>query len=737
MGRVSYRCPGTARVVSLPTSRKLIVFAAAVAAALYFPWRLTTFNPAAPVLSILLYMAELFALVQIALHAFMTFRILEREAPLPLHDATVDVLVPTYNEPVEMLRRTLLAARNMKYPHETWLIDDGNRPEMAALANELGIHYLSRTNNEHAKAGNLNNALAHSSGEYIAIFDSDHVPHEDYLVRTLGYFSDPNVAFVQTPQDFYNLDSFQHRRRIGSNLVWTEQSLFFRVIMPGKDYWNAAFFCGSCATARRSAIASIGGFATETVTEDLHTSVRLHKKGYGSVYHAESLAYGIAPDTFEPYESQRIRWGQGAMQVWRRERLLTSAGLTLPQRLCYFASALTYFDGWQKAFMFFLPSFVLVTGILPIASLDWSYVLRFLPWYLVSLWACEELGRGYAASWTIEQYNFLRAPGFSLATLTFLLNRKLHFRVTKKVSTARAENVRRIAPQLAAIFFGFLSLGIGIVRFVLYQHMATGAFLFNIAWCTFTLWISLSAVRFALGHSKQDRGSYRFRLPVPMRITEPGGRTQIIGAQNISSGGCSIPKGDLAVAPGDKLVVELIIPEGTLKTVAHVQRIWASYDRPEQKILGLKFDWAAQRDVDKLDLYLYGSNAEWRLGGLKEKGQTPADWFVWRRRKRSLVGDHAWKSALVVPADWNRAIETLVADQAEGPPLILAGTILKIGAPIAVVHPDSDGTVDYYIVGSVRVDTSLGRQLFLHAQLEVDPKETSHAFDLTQAASAA
>ncbi|MES2366975.1 MAG: cellulose synthase catalytic subunit [Pseudomonadota bacterium] len=242
----------------------------------------------------------------------MTWRLTVRIAPPAPRGLSVDVFIPTFNEPVQLVRRTLLATIHMDYPHETWLLDDGNRPEMASLAEDLGVRYLARERNTDAKAGNLNNALANSSAEFVAVFDADHAPQQNFLTHTLGYFNDPAVAFVQTPQDFFNLDSYQHRQQTRKHTVWTEQSLFFRVIQRGKDYWNAAFFCGSCATLRRSALEKIGGFATGTVTEDLHTSIRLHKQGFKSVYHAEPLAFGIAPSSVVPFLQQRIRWGQGA-----------------------------------------------------------------------------------------------------------------------------------------------------------------------------------------------------------------------------------------------------------------------------------------------------------------------------------------------------------------------------------------------------------------------------------------
>ena len=259
--------------------RRLLVVGFVVVSVWYLAWRVGTLNPQAPIFSALVYGAELFGFGTALLHIFMCWRLTERIAPPPPIGLSVDVFVPTYNESVELVRKTLLAARAMDYPHKTWLLDDGRRPEMEALARQLGCGYLARADNEHAKAGNLNHALAHSSGEFVVVFDADHAPRRDFLVKTLGYFDDEDVAFVQTPQDFYNLDSYQHRWRGKGRTVWTEQSLFFRVIQRGKDYWNAAFFCGSCAVVRRSALDEIGGFATGTVTEDLHTSLRLHARG--------------------------------------------------------------------------------------------------------------------------------------------------------------------------------------------------------------------------------------------------------------------------------------------------------------------------------------------------------------------------------------------------------------------------------------------------------------------------
>lgn len=278
----------------LELPRRIVLYTFFAVGVIYLYWRTGTFHPDHPVFSRLLYAAEVFGFFTALLNAFMTWRLTVRTSPPPPPGLSVDVFIPTYNEELAVVRRTVLAAKAMDYPHQTWVLDDGNRPEMRALATELGVRYLARADNTHAKAGNLNHALQHSRADFIATFDADHAPRRDFLLKTLGFFADERVAFVQTPQDFYNLDSFQNRTDERQRWAWSEQSFFFRIIQRGKDYWNSAFYCGSCAVIRRRALDDIGGFATGTVTEDIHTSLRLHKRGWHSVYLPESLAYGIA-----------------------------------------------------------------------------------------------------------------------------------------------------------------------------------------------------------------------------------------------------------------------------------------------------------------------------------------------------------------------------------------------------------------------------------------------------------
>ncbi len=614
---------------SLKKPQQYIVFLLLITAAVYLTWRLGTINPDAKAFSWILYAAEIYGLITTLLHFFMTWRLTNRSPSEPEEGLTVDIFIPTFNEPVELVRRTLLAATHVKYPHQTWLLDDGNRPEMLQLAQSLGVNYLTRETNQDAKAGNLNNALRHSHAEFIAIFDADHAPQQNFLNRTLAYFRDPDVAFVQTPQDFYNLDSYQHRWNKNGHTAWTEQSLFFRVIQRGKDYWNAAFFCGSCAIIRHSALDRIGGIATGTVTEDLHTSIRIHKQGYKSVYHAEALAFGLAPASIVPFLRQRIRWGQGAMQVWRQEKILFCRGLTFAQRLNYLASMMTYFDGWQKGIFYLAPAAVLLTGVLPIQANGAEFLIFFVPYYLLTFLAFEEVGRGYGQSVIIEQYNMGRFAAFAWATLGWF-RKHLKFQVTQKSTPRNEHPMKFLAPQLGILVLNGLSIPVGLYLFATNHHLPVSGMLANILWATVNFTLAASIILFTTRRRAYARKSYRFPIPLPTKISLGSRVTLFATVDNISSSGCALygPFPEM-VGKGDSVKGEIYLPSGPLSFKG---KITASHMLPADTLshhpIGCQFQWEKQSDSDSLELFLYGSDLQWQLQSLKERRNTPVEWLL-------------------------------------------------------------------------------------------------------------
>ncbi|WP_042805939.1 glycosyltransferase [Thioalkalivibrio sp. ALE19] len=614
--------------------RGLILFYLAVAG-FYLIWRFTTLNPEALAFSWLVYGAEIYGVLTMVMHVIMNWRLSVHTPPPAPEGLKVDILVPTYNEPEAVVRRTLLACVRMDYTHETWLLDDGNRPEMKALAERLGCHYLARENGEHAKAGNLNNALAHAQGDFVAIFDADHAPHRHFLTNTLGYFNDPDLAFVQTPQDFYNLDSYQHRMDPDRKQLWTEQSLFFRVILRGKDTHNAAFFCGSCAIARRRCLDEIGGFATGTVTEDLHTSIRLHERGYRSIYHAEPLAFGIAAIDPEGFLKQRLRWGQGAMQVWRQERVLTNPGLTWPQRMNYFASMLTYFDGWQRLIFYTIPAIVLITGVLPISVSVTEFLMVFVPYMLLSFWAFEELTRGYGRTVIIEQYNFARFAIFARATLG-LFRRHLAFRVTPKSRHKDGAGPRPLRVQWFILAFNALAIPAGIALYFLHAHLPGDALIANVLWASLLILIAVSLFRYTARNASFHRAEYRFPIPVAMSLTAPDQAPRLLTVDDLSPGGCRA----YGMLPGARdedtpLSVKLHLPGGPLELSARV-RFSRSETAPDgerfSRVHGLHFEAMSDSARERLEAFLHGNDLQWHVQGFSEQQRTPLMRLAERRR---------------------------------------------------------------------------------------------------------
>lgn len=624
--------------LSIP--RRILVWVFIAIAVWYLHWRLGTFNPDARAFSIVIYCAEVFGFATALLHFFMCWRMSRRVAPPAPAGLTVDVLIPTYNESIELVRRTVSAAVRMDYPHRTWLLDDGNRPEMLALARELGAEYLARSDNSHAKAGNLNNALLHASGQFVAILDADHAPSRHLLTHTLGYFNDDKVGFVQTPQDFFNLDSFQHRKREGARMVWTEQSLFFRVIQRGKDYWNAAFFCGSCAVMRRSALDAIGGIATGTITEDLHTSLRIHANGYSSVYHAEPLAFGLAPETMKPFLSQRVRWGQGAMHVWRKEGILFKRGLTLAQRLNYFASVLTYFDGWQKGVFYIAPVIVLSTGTLPILVETKDFLIHFLPYYLLTFWVFEEVGRGYGRSLMIEQYNMARFAAFAWATLGLLFGSH-KFKVTVKGSLGERWQ-RYASPQLIVLFLNVVAIPVGIMLYLYFGALPFEGMVANIVWACINAALALAVVIFARANSAHKRMNYRFQIPLPARFLGPDGNYVVGVIDDISPTGFRFYGTVGGLGPvGTTIAGKIFLPGAPLRVVGQIRSLFVG-ETPESEVdpggkhyvkaVGCIFlaHGDGQRRVED---FLYGSDLQWKLNRLSDQIWTPLTNFLRPERR--------------------------------------------------------------------------------------------------------
>ncbi len=408
---------------------RAVALVALVWGAVYLAWRLVdTRSGVQPVLFATLLACELFGWIILAGFTFMAWRVPATARPPVGWRPTVDVFVCTYDESHEVLGATLVGCDRITYPHTTWVLDDGHRDDVRLLADRFGARYISRSDNLHAKAGNINHALPLTHGQLILVLDADHVPQPDILDATVGYFDDPAVAVVQTPHDFGNLDSFQHFET-GRH----DQSMFFEVLMPGKDRHNGAYWCGSAAVILRHALEGIDGIATETVAEDFHTTIRLHGQGWQTRYHDETLVQGLAPHDLASFLLQRDRWARGNLAVLRTaENPLIAAGLSLKQRMSYLASLQSYFIPLQRLLMLAVLTTMLITGLVPMHGDVWQFGVFWVPWMVLNLVASALLCRGQASLWDGSYSTLLTYEIFTRAALSLLHPFQTSFRVTPK-----------------------------------------------------------------------------------------------------------------------------------------------------------------------------------------------------------------------------------------------------------------------------------------------------------------
>jgi len=587
---------------------RVIVVLSCLFTARYFYWRfLDTRNPAAMWFFAIFLVAEALNFFEALLFYVTTWHPTRYATPEPIVDRTVDVFITTYNESVDLLRETVLCAVNIRYPHETYILDDGNRPEVRDLAAEFGCGYIARTDRTNAKAGNLNNAVKQTSGEFIVTLDADHVPAPNFIDELIGFFRDARMGAVQTTQDFYNLDSFQHRMNWRTRSGWQQQELFFNIIQPGKDRFNAAFYCGSPAILRRSALEEAGGFATESITEDMHTGMRMQKKNWRVLYHNRSLAFGLAPQTFVGFATQWQRWGHGCMQVLRRENPIFGKGLKFGQRLCYFASVYFYWMSYQKLLYILTPIVCLITGIFPLITEPRLFVSFFFPYFFLNLFASVLLQGGFTSYLRSEQFNILKMHVL-MKTIFGLFRRESKFSVTPK-SRAGAASFSEVIIPVILIFGLIASVIAGSIRLThTHDEFTFWALAVNIFWAAFYVFMMTGVVWSAM-RRKELRASYRFpaRLDIPViaRFSENEKPVEVAGyARNVNRTGLSITL-DHTIAPGTPVQLEISIPSRKVIATGEVMRNQTFKANGNLRYSsGIRFTEIAPEDQDEISMYL-------------------------------------------------------------------------------------------------------------------------------------
>jgi cellulose synthase (UDP-forming) len=524
------------------------------------------------VLMLILLSAEVYTVGIMILGYMQTSQRLQRKPiPLPADESLwphVDVLIPTYNEPLSLVRYTALAAINIDYPPEklhVYILDDGTRAEFREFCDQAGIGYVVREKHNHAKAGNINHALTQMNSPLVSIFDCDHVPTRSFLQVTVGWFLvDDRLAMMQTPHFFYSPDPFE-RNLLQYKSIPNEGELFYGIIQDGNDLWNATFFCGSCAVIRRAALDEVGGIATETVTEDAHTSLRMQKRGWNTGYMNIAQAAGLATETLAGHVGQRVRWARGMIQILRTDNPLLARGMKLTQRLCYFNAMMHFMYAVPRLIFLLAPLAYMLAGRTIIPGY-WVAILAYaLPHLIISNMTNSRVQGTHRHSFWNEIYETVLAPYILLPTILALINPKLgSFNVTDKGTTLEETRFDRkiAAPTTWLLLLNFAGVLIAPYRFFIVDPGHPGVVLSNLLWIFFN--IIILGVAAAVAHEqKQRRASVRIPVHIPV-VGRTGDGQQVIGkTEDMSVGGASLllDEGMPELLPHQK--VELTFPHQT------------------------------------------------------------------------------------------------------------------------------------------------------------------------------
>lgn len=647
--------------------RLLFLCLAAMVTARYIIWRATSTlgfeDPLSWIAGMSLFAAELYGVTVYALGLFVNTMPLRRAVqPLPSDRSswpTVDVFVPSYNEDPDILETTLIAALNMRYAPgklKVYLLDDGgteqkrNDPDPAkaavaqtrhdtlqALCARVGAHYLTRERNLYAKAGNINAALARTSGDLVVIFDADHVPTVDFLERTVGAFvADPKLFLVQTPHFFINGDPLEHNWKVFGRIP-SENEMFYNVIQHGLDFWEASFFCGSAALLRRAALQEVGGISGESITEDAETALSLHARGWRSAYINHPMIAGLQPETYSGFITQRVRWAQGMLQILLLKNPLTQRGLRWWQRLAYFNSAFFWFFPFARVVFMLAPSAYLIFGLHVYNANLAQFFAYALPHVVAAVITSDYLFGRVRWAFVSELYELTQSLYALLGLIRVLKSpRSPTFLVTPKGEQRDEEFISEMAtPFYWLLVLAVVALGFGAWRWV-HDPTTRDATLITMAWEVFNF-ILLSGVMGVLLERRQRRSVPRMPVDTEAVLCYYGKHKRAVRLIDLSVTGCSMQMSDsLVLAQQAPLMLEVFVPAIKRWARLHLRLVQQHGQR-----IGAQFvpvDLAEKRLVVAL---AYGDSQRWvafrRHREAQKRSIPAAAWFLIRHGAFGLI----------------------------------------------------------------------------------------------------
>ncbi len=526
------------RIKGQDRRRKALMLLATACALRYVTWRvcfsLDFQNLQNGMMSISLFAAELYSILMTIgfyLETWNLDRSHDKITDDPNFCPSVDVFITTYDENLDILRRTAAAAVAIKYPNKkVYILDDGRRQEVEQLANDVGCEYIARKDNTHAKAGNINNALTQTEGELILFLDADHVPVSSFLKRTIHYFKDPKLAIVQTPHRFINAGPIEKNLYM-DNVLPSEQQLFYQVVQVGKHHWNASFFCGSAGIIRRSALLEVGGMGTKTVTEDCETSIKIHGLGYKSIFYTQPLISGLAPESFSGYVIQQTRWARGSIQLLRLLNPLTYPGLSFGQRFCYFHGLCHYFYAIPRLIFYVAPCAFLLFDVHPLNTSFLNYFMMGLPYLFLSYIANSYIFYKFRHSFWSDIYDATLVPILALTAMFTLINPSSgKFHVTPKGCRREAHSFDFALawPNLFILSIFCASLIVGIIRLMQANLSDQESIVLNMFWLLYSTNIVLSAVLSAVERPFNKR-AHNVTRRIPLSLHAADGKSIFVG----------------------------------------------------------------------------------------------------------------------------------------------------------------------------------------------------------------
>ena len=567
----------------------------------YLDWRLfTTVLPATGEWYELAWVWFCFSIELLALgDAFVLYlcflRTSDRRAEADCHEArlraldktelpSVDVYIATYNEPIEVLEKTIVGALCIDYPNfSIWVLDDGRRSWLKQLCEEKGVGYLNRSDNTHAKAGNINHALTKTCAEFVAVFDADFIPQRNFLMRTIGFFSDPQIAIVQVPHAFYNHDPMQASLALRETLP-DDQRFFFEAIMPSRDAWNAAFCCGSNSVTRRAALREIGdALPTDSITEDMLLTLTLLRRGYITRYLCEHLAYGLAPEGLDAFFVQRRRWARGAIQMLFLANGPLGRNLSIMQRLLFLPTH------WiSQSLMFILaivaPLVFLWTGVLPFTNVTTEAVFYYLVPMIMAMvggiWVYAPRQYFPFAAQVIGTFQAFKILPTVLATLAKPFGHV--FKVTPKGGEAMKTDFDHSIFWVSATLIALTMLGLVVNTMPDWRIVNASGLTAVAIWCGLNCVVLFLVCMMSL-QAPYRRQEERFDLDEPISIFSAAGALSTGMVRDISLSGVGLV-GDatraLAVQTGDKIRV----------FIAEVGFVAGSVARRSDQFVGIQFE---------------------------------------------------------------------------------------------------------------------------------------------------